>query len=153
MLAANNSLKADGHDGPLPEFQREAVQLSQLIRCVFIGPHASVNRMTKILLLIALAIPPWLAAKLGAPHWALVLSAIPFFLLAMRMGDADEDMLGEASGTVGRWLFLLMGIGGLALGAVAWTLKGTSSLLGVIWWVLPVALIIFVVGIFRLWRE
>ncbi len=106
--------------------------------------------MFKILLLIALAIPPGLAAKLDAPRWALLLSAVPFGLLAMQMGDSDEHLFGDASEKVGGFLFLLMGIGGVALGLLAWSLRGTASTLGMLWWFLPVGLVLLLVGIVRL---
>ena len=109
--------------------------------------------MKKIALLLILAIPPWLATKFGAPKWGVILSMVPFGLLAMSMGDSDENLLGEASSSVGKWLFLLLGIGGLVLGTVAWSLRGTSSLLGVLWWILPVALVILIVGVVRILRE
>lgn len=109
--------------------------------------------MTKILLLLALAIPPGLAAKFDAPKWALLLSAVPFGLLAMSMGDSDEHLLGEASEKAGRYLFLLLGLGGLALGVIAWSLRGTSSPLGALWWILPIALVVTVVGIVRIVRK
>ncbi|GKT26370.1 hypothetical protein [Acidovorax sp. SUPP3334] len=106
--------------------------------------------MSKILLLIALTIPPGLAAKLDAPRWALLLSAVPFGLLAMHMGDSDEHLFGDASEKVGRFLFLAMGIGGVALGLLAWSLRGTASALGMLWWFLPVALVLLLVGIVRI---
>jgi hypothetical protein len=63
--------------------------------------------MQKVLLLIALALPPWVAAKLGAPKWGMLLAALPFFLLAMNMNsggnDPEQYMFGRASGAVGRW--------------------------------------------------
>lgn len=109
--------------------------------------------MTKILLLLALAIPPGLAAKFDAPKWALLLSAAPFGLLAMSMGDSDEHLLGEGSEKAGRYLLLLVGLGGLAFGLIAWSLRGTSTLLGAFWWLLPISLVVTVVAVVRLLRK
>jgi len=109
--------------------------------------------MSKILLLVALAIPPVIAGKLDAPKWVLLLLAVPFGLLAMSMDDSDEHLLGGASQAIGKYLFLLVGLGGVALGALAWSLRGTSSLLGVVWWLLPVALLVLVVGVWRVLRK
>ena len=109
--------------------------------------------MSKILWLIAFTLPPWLAAKLDAPKWAVLLSLVPFGLLAMRMGDPDEEMFGDASPKVGRFLFLLLGIGGVALGAVAFSLRGSASMLGLVWWILPIAVVLLVLGIVRLFRD
>lgn len=109
--------------------------------------------MKKIAMLLALAIPPWLATKFGAPKWGVILSIVPFGLFAMSMGDSDENLLGKASSGVGKWLFLLVGIGGLVLGTVAFSFRDTSSFLGVLWWMLPVAAIVFIVGVVRVWRD
>lgn len=109
--------------------------------------------MTKILWLIALALLPWLATRLDAPKWAVLLSLVPFGLLAMSMGDSDEEMFGDASSKVGRLLFLLLGIGGVALGAVAFSLRGSDSMLGLVWWILPIAIVLLVLGIVRLFRD
>lgn len=109
--------------------------------------------MTKILWLIALALLPWLATRLDAPKWAVLLSLVPFGLLAMSMGDSDEEMFGDASPKVGRFLFLLLGIGGVALGAVAFSLRGSDSMLGLVWWILPIAIVLLVLGIVRLFRD
>ena len=109
--------------------------------------------MSKILFLLALAIPPWLAGKFDAPKWVLLLSSVPFGLLAISMGDPDEHMFGEASEKVGRYLFLLLGLGGTALGVLAWSLRGTSSILGVLWWFLPAGLVLLAVAIVRVLRK
>lgn len=109
--------------------------------------------MTRILFLIVLAVPPWLATKFDAPKWVVLLSIVPFGLLAMSMGDSDEHMFGDASETVGKYLFLLLGLGGVALGVLAWSLRGTFSILGEVWWLLPGALVLLAVGIFRLLRK
>ncbi|MCU6435054.1 hypothetical protein LPB67_14850 [Undibacterium sp. Jales W-56] len=109
--------------------------------------------MMKILLLLVLAIPPWLAVKFGAPKWGLALSTAPFFLLAMSMGDPDDHMFGEASEWIGKWLLLFVGLGGIALGLAAWTLRGTSSLLGLAWWVGPIALIVAIIAVVRILRK
>lgn len=109
--------------------------------------------MFKILLLVVLAIPPWVASKFDAPGWAVFLSLVPFGLLAMSMGDSDEDLLGEASGSFGRWLFLLLALGGVAALVLTSGLRGTSSLLGVFWWTLPLALVVLVIAVLRFLRK
>lgn len=113
--------------------------------------------MTKILWLIALALLPWLATRLDAPKWAVLLTLVPFGLLAMSMGDSDEEMFGDASPKVGRFLFLGlgmgMGMGSVALGLVAFSLRGSASMLGLIWWVLPIAVVLLVIGVIRLFRQ
>jgi len=109
--------------------------------------------MTKILWLIALALLPWLATRLDAPKWAVLLTLVPFGLLAMSMGDSDEEMFGDASPKVGRFLFLGLGMGGVALGLVAFSLQGSASMLGLIWWVLPIAVVLLVIGVIRLFRQ
>lgn len=109
--------------------------------------------MKKIVWLLVLAVPPWLAVKWGAPKWGLTLSIVPFFLLAMSMGDSDEHMFGEASEGIGKWLFLLVGLGGLVLDGTAFALRGTSSLWGVAWWMGPVALVVVIVGVVRVLRK
>jgi hypothetical protein len=110
--------------------------------------------MIRLLLLLVLAIPPWLAVKFGAPKWVTGLSIAPFFLLAMNMGDdPEEHMFGEASEGIGKWLLLFVGLGGVVIGLAAWALRGTSSLLSLIWWVGPIALIVVIIGIVRLVRK
>ncbi len=109
--------------------------------------------MFKILLLLVLAIPPWIASKFDAPGWVLFLSLVPFGLLAMSMGDSDEDLLGEASGSFGRWLFLLLALGGVAALVLTSGLRGTSSLMGAFWWMLPLALAVLVFAVLRFLRK
>ena len=109
--------------------------------------------MTRILFLLALTVPPWLATKFAAPKWVVLLSIVPFGLLAMSMGDSDEHMFGEASESVGKYLFLLLGLGSVALGLLAWSLRGTSSILGLVWWLLPLALVLLAVGVVRVFRQ
>ncbi|MBK8284908.1 MAG: hypothetical protein IPK97_08420 [Ahniella sp.] len=53
--------------------------------------------MRKLVWLVALAIPPWIASDLEAPKWVLLISVATFFLLAMNMGNHEEDLLGDAS--------------------------------------------------------
>lgn len=82
------------------------------------SPLLDQTRMHKLLWLLASAIPLWLAAKVGAPKWGLLLAAAPFFLIAMSMDDPDEDALGEASGPFRKGALAVLGIGGLILGTV-----------------------------------
>jgi fatty acid desaturase len=47
---------------------------------------------------------------------------------------------------------LILGVGGVAFGVAAWSLKGSSSLIGLFWWVLPVAVVVAVIALIRLFR-
>ena len=112
--------------------------------------------MRKIALLLSLALLPWFAHKLGGPKWVLLTAATPFFLLAMSMNskedDPEQNMFGEASEAIGKWALLLLGIGAFVFGIAAFSLKGTSSLIGIFWWVLPatlIAVLIALIGILR----
>ena len=71
--------------------------------------------MRKLVWLVALTIPPWIASELGAPKWVLLISVAPFFLLAMTMGNHEEDLLGDAAPTFRRLTLPLVAIGGIAL--------------------------------------
>lgn len=73
--------------------------------------------MLKYVWLAVLAIPPWAAAEFGAPKWLIAIAVAPFFLYAMTLRDPDEDMLGEASGKFRAGALVVMGVGGLVLGA------------------------------------
>jgi len=44
------------------------------------------------------------------------------FLFCMMQGDPDQNMFGEASGTVRKWLLMFVLVGGLGLGAVTFIL-------------------------------
>ncbi|MEG3788972.1 hypothetical protein V1318_02435 [Lysobacter sp. CCNWLW3] len=74
--------------------------------------------MRKYVWLLILAIPPWVAVKLDAPKWGVVLAVAPFFILAMTLDDPDEDLLGESSGAFRKGALIAIGVGGLVLGGV-----------------------------------
>lgn len=74
--------------------------------------------MLKYVWLLVLTIPPWVAAEFDAPKWVMMVSAAPFFLFAMTLGDPDEELLGEASGTFRKWARVVIGVGGLVLGCI-----------------------------------
>ena len=76
----------------------------------------------KVLWLLLLAIPPWVAVEFDAPKWVAMLAAAPFFLFAMTLGDPDEDALGEASGTFRTGALVVMAVGGLVLAGVIFIL-------------------------------
>ena len=78
--------------------------------------------MLKYVWLLVLAIPPWAAVEFDAPKWVVMVSAAPFFLFAMTLGDPDEDLLGEASGTFRKGAVVVIGVGGLVLGSVLFIL-------------------------------
>lgn len=78
--------------------------------------------MLKYVWLLVLAIPPWVAVEFDAPKWVMMVSAAPFFLFAMTLGDPDEDLLGEASGTFRKGALVVMGVGGLVLGCILFIL-------------------------------
>lgn len=78
--------------------------------------------MLKYVWLLMLAIPPWAAVEFDAPKWVAMVSAAPFFLFAMTLGDPDEDLLGEASGTFRKGAVVVIGVGGLVLGSVLFIL-------------------------------
>ena len=80
--------------------------------------------MVRILVLLALLIPPWIASELDAPKWGIGLSVIPFFLFAMTLDDPDEDLLGEASRSFRKGTLLVVVAGGLILAGVLWSLSG-----------------------------
>lgn len=78
--------------------------------------------MHKYVWLLVLAIPPWIAAELHAPKWLIVVAVAPFLILAMKMGDPDEEMFGEASRKFRVGALVVLGAGGLALGFVVYLL-------------------------------
>ena len=78
--------------------------------------------MRKLVWLVALTIPPWIASELEAPKWVLLISLAPFFLLAMSMGNHEEGLLGDASPTFRRLALPLVVIGGLALAFLVFSL-------------------------------
>jgi hypothetical protein len=71
--------------------------------------------MKKLIWLLVLAIPLWLAAELHAPKWVLTLTVIPFFIYASTLGDSDEDLLGEGFARKSKVVLLLLVIGGVVL--------------------------------------
>ena len=78
--------------------------------------------MRKYLWLLVLAIPPWAAVELDAPKWVVLLAVAPFFLYAMTLGDPDEHLLGETSGSFHKGALIVIGAGGLLLGGVIFIL-------------------------------
>ena len=108
--------------------------------------------MKQCLILVALTLPIWIADRLGAPKWGLMLASLPFFLMAASMGDPDETMFGEASETIGGWLLVLVGMGCALAGWIGWSLRATSSLFGLLGWMLPVGLVVIALGAIRIFR-
>ncbi len=78
--------------------------------------------MLKYIWLLVLAIPPWAAVEFNSPKWVVTIAVVPFFLLAMTLGDPDEHLLGKASGKFSKSALILIGIGGLILGSVLFIL-------------------------------
>ena len=74
--------------------------------------------MFKIVWLLLLLIPAWLAVKFDASKLVTALAVAPFFIYAMTLDDPDKDLLGEASGPFRKGALIVMGAGGLALGVV-----------------------------------
>ncbi len=113
--------------------------------------------MRTVFLVIALAVIPWIANKLGAPAWGTALAALPLLLFLIVMNwsedDPEENMLGSASEPVRKWLLPLLGVGALAFGIAAASLKGTSSLLSIFGWVLPIGLVVLLIGIFKFFKK
>ena len=74
--------------------------------------------MSKYFWLLVLTIPMWAAAELSAPKWALMLTSVPFFLRAATLGDhPDEHLLGEGFAQYRPSILIVLGVGGLILGA------------------------------------
>ena len=78
--------------------------------------------MLKYVWLLVLAIPPWAAAEFDAPKWIVMAALAPFLLFAMTLGDPDEELLGEASGTFRKRARVAIGVGGLVLGGILFIL-------------------------------
>lgn len=78
--------------------------------------------MLRYVWLLLLVIPPWVATEFDAPKWLVTVAVVPFFLYAMSLGDSDEDLLGEASGSFRKGALAFVVIGGLILGAAAFML-------------------------------
>ena len=78
--------------------------------------------MLKYVWLLVLAIPPWVAAEFDAPKWVVMVALAPFILFAMTLGDPDEELLGEASGTFRKGARVVIAIGALVLGSVVFIL-------------------------------
>ena len=75
--------------------------------------------MRKYIWLVVLALPIWAAAQFDAPKWVVMLTTIPFFLRAATLGDSpDEHLLGEWFAHYRPSLLVVLGVGGLILGAV-----------------------------------
>lgn len=74
--------------------------------------------MSKYIWLLVLTLPIWVAAELDAPKWLSILTAIPFFLRAATLGDdPDEHLLGESFAQYRPTIIVVLGVGGLVLGA------------------------------------
>ncbi|MEO7431937.1 MAG: hypothetical protein ABIR62_07910 [Dokdonella sp.] len=74
--------------------------------------------MSKYIWLLVLILPMWAAVELDAPKWVSVLTALPFFLRAATLGDEpDEHLLGENFDQSRPSILVILGIGGLVLGA------------------------------------
>lgn len=71
--------------------------------------------MHKLIWLLVLAIPPWIAAELDAPKWLIALAVVPFFFFASTLGDPDEHLLGDRFAKNSKPLLLVIVIGGLIL--------------------------------------
>lgn len=74
--------------------------------------------MYKIVWLLLLLIPPWIAVKFDASKLVTALAVAPLFLFAMTLDDPDENLLGDASEPFRKSALAVMGVGGLALGIV-----------------------------------
>ncbi|MFZ6801348.1 hypothetical protein [Undibacterium sp. Di24W] len=86
--------------------------------------------MRKYIWLLLLTIPPWAAVEFGSPKWVVTVAVVPFFLLAMTMGDSDEYLLGEASEKFRKGALVVIGVGGLILGGaffILWQLFFPSA--------------------------
>ena len=74
--------------------------------------------MSKYIWLLILTLPIWAAVELNAPKWVSLLAAAPFFLRAATLGDhPDEHLLGEEFERFRPSILVLLGVGGLILGA------------------------------------
>ena len=113
--------------------------------------------MRTVLLVLALAVLPWIVNKLGAPAWATAAAAAPLLLYLIgknwHLDDPEENMLGAASEPVRKWALLILGIGGVALGIAAASMKGTTSLLAIVEWLLPFAVLFFLFALFRIFKK
>ena len=79
--------------------------------------------MSKYIWLVVLALPIWVAVELDAPKWVSILTAIPFFLRAATLGDhPDEHLLGESFSQYRPSSLVILGVGGLVLGAALFAL-------------------------------
>lgn len=87
------------------------------------------------------------------PNWLLFLTAAPFFLTLMSTKDPDEKMFGEASASVGNWLLLLLGVGGMLFGLMGFVLKDTNALLGLFAWAFSLGLVVTIIAILKILRN
>ena len=78
--------------------------------------------MLKYVWLLVLAIPPWVAVQFDAPKWVVMVALAPFLLFAMTLGDPDEELLGETSGTFRKGARVVIVVGALVLGIVIFIL-------------------------------
>lgn len=76
----------------------------------------------RLLVLVFLALPPFIASRFDAPSWAVIASAAPFFAYAMRLGSPEETMFGDATPTVRRVTLTAVLVGGTVLAVVAYAL-------------------------------
>lgn len=72
--------------------------------------------MLKYVWLLVLAIPPWAAVEFDSPKWVVMVAVAPFFLLAMTLGNPEENLLGESPEKFRKGALVAIGIGGLVLG-------------------------------------
>lgn len=69
--------------------------------------------------LVALAIPPTVAGKVGAPRWPIALSSVASFIRAATLGDdPDEHLLGEGFAKFRTPALLALLAGGLIPGGL-----------------------------------
>jgi hypothetical protein len=74
--------------------------------------------MSKYIWLFILALALWAAVKLNAPKWVLILATAAFFLRAATLGELpDEHLLGEGFAQYRPLILIVLGVGGLVLGA------------------------------------
>ena len=78
--------------------------------------------MLKYIWLLVLAIPPWAAVEFDSPKWVVMIAVVPFFLLAMTLGNPEEHLLGEASGKFRKGALVFIGVGGIVLGSALFIL-------------------------------
>jgi hypothetical protein len=74
--------------------------------------------MSKYIWLIVLTLPIWAAVEFDAPKWMLMLTVVAFYVRAATLGDhPDEHLLGEGFAKYRPSIIVVLGLGGLILGA------------------------------------